>query len=68
MNLGKVGVIDCIYSDGRIYPYSLLINGKEFSFADSEFELVEKAIEMDAKPSMACATERCTKTIELPLA
>lgn len=130
LNLGKIGVIDCIYTDGRTYPYSLLIDGHEFSFAESELELVEKAIETDetpsapnrpateyqhpenkdlvwlgrgrkpkwveawlatdghtldqlrtaagqinssapaganAKTSMACAIERCTKTLELPL-
>jgi ParB/RepB/Spo0J family partition protein len=51
INLGKVGVIDCIYTDGRTYPFALLIDGYEFSFSASELESVEKAIETDENPS-----------------
>lgn len=68
LNVGKIGLVDCVYFDGRKFPYDLIIDGHEAAYSAAELELVEKAIEIDAKPSMACAVERCTKTLELPLA
>lgn len=67
-SLNEIGVVACVYFDGRKYPYDVIVNCNQYGFCEAELELVEKAIEMDAKPSMACAIERCTKTIELPLA
>lgn len=52
MNGGKGGQIDCVYNDGRSFPYEVTIDGKEYCFSENEIELVAKAeaIETDEKP------------------